>query len=84
MLSLNRPIAVKANAVPGAIVCPDGLTEIDVIVALVTSSVVEVLMEPSVAVMVVVPGVTPLKRPLLAIVATAVLDEAQDTFPVTF
>ena len=61
---------------------PEGVTEMDTIVAFVTSSVVEALMEPRVAVMVVVPGVRALASPLLLILATVVLDELQETFPV--
>ena len=68
--------------VPGAMVSPDGLTERDTIVALVTSSVVEAVMEPDVAVMVVVPGARPFARPP-AIVATVVLEEVQVTAPLT-
>lgn len=83
VLSLNKPIAAKGNLVPGAMVSPDGLTDMDTIVAFVTSSVVEAVMEPDVAVMVVVPGVRALARPLAAIWATAVLDEVQETVPDT-
>lgn len=53
--SLNRPVAVKVNLVPGAMVRPDGVMETDTIVAFETSSVVEPLIEPSAAVMVVLP-----------------------------
>lgn len=73
---------MKGNVVPGAMVFPDGLMEMDTIVAFVTVSVVEALTEPSVAVMVVVPGARAFARPLLLIVATAVLDEVQETVPV--
>ena len=83
MLSLNTPVAVKDNFVPGIIVRPDGLMEMDTRVAFETSSVVDALMESSVAVMVVVPGPTALARPLPLILATPVLDEVQETFPVT-
>lgn len=83
MPSLKKPIAVKDNLVPGAIVRPDGLMESDTSVAFVTLSVVEALMEPSDAVIVVVPGARALARPLLAIPATPVLDEVQETIPVT-
>ena len=76
-------MAVKPNSVPGAMVSPDGLTERDTIVALVTSSVAEAVMEPDVAVMVVVPGARPLARPPSAIVATVVLEEVQVTDPLT-
>jgi hypothetical protein len=62
---------------------PEGVTEMDTIVALETSSVLEPLIEPSVAVMVVDPGVRAFARRLPPIVATAVLDEVQDTCPVT-
>ena len=62
---------------------PDGRTEMETIVAFVTLSVAEALMEPTVAVMVVVPGARPLAKPPLAIVATVVLDEVQEAFPVT-
>ena len=82
VLSLNKPIALKGHLVPAAMVFPDGLTERDTIVALVTSRVVEAVMEPDVAVMVVVPGARPLARPLPTIVATVVSDEVQDTVPV--
>ena len=74
---------MKDSVVRGAIVRPDGLTEMETIVAFVTLRVAEALIEPSVAVMVVVPGVKALARPLLAIFATAVLDEVQETCPVT-
>lgn len=84
LLSLNKPVATKDNLVCGAIVCPEGVTEMDTMVTFVTSSVVEALIEPNVAVMVVVPGVRALARPLLAIVATAVLDEVHETCPLTF
>lgn len=83
MPSLKKPIAVKVNLVPTAMVRPDGVTVSDTIVAFVTLSVVEAVMEPSDAVIVVVPGVRALARPLLAIRATPVLDEVQETVPVT-
>ena len=74
--SLNDPVAVNDNLVAGARVRPVGVTEIDMIVALVTSSVVEALAGPSVALMVAVPGLRPLASPpALLIVATPVLDE---------
>lgn len=83
LLSLNKPTALKGNLVPGSMVRPDGRTEMDTSVALVTSNEAEALMEPTVAVMVVVPGARPLARPPLAIVATPVLDEVHEAFPVT-
>jgi hypothetical protein len=83
VLSLNKPVAVKDNFVPVAMVRPEGVTEIDTITAFVTLSVVEALMEPSFAVIVVLPGLRAFARPLLPIVATVVSDEVQATFPVT-
>lgn len=83
MLSLNKPVATNDNLVPTAMVRFEGMTEIDTIMAFVTSSVVEALMEPNVAVMVVVPGLTAFARPLLPMLATVVFDEIQETFPVT-
>ena len=82
MLSLNRPIAVNANLVVGAMVRPEGVTVMDTIVAFVTFSLVEPLMESSVAVMVVVPAVRAFARPRRPIVATAVLEELHETCPV--
>ena len=81
--SLKTPIAAKVNLVPGAMVRPEGVTEIDTIVALETLSVVEPLIESSVAVIVVDPVVRPFARPPRAIVATALLDEIHDTCPFT-
>ena len=83
VLSLNKPVATKDNLVPVAMVRPAGVTAMDTIVAFVTSSVVDALIEPSAAVMVVVPGLRALAKPLLPIIATMVSDEAQATFPVT-
>lgn len=83
MLSLNKPTAVKGNLVPRKMVFPEGMTETDTIVASVTSSVVEALMEPIVAVMVVVPGASDFARPPLEILATLVSDDVQETFVVT-
>ena len=45
VLSLNKPVAVKAKLVPDAMVRPEGLTETRTIVAFVTSSAVEALMD---------------------------------------
>jgi hypothetical protein len=79
--SLKTPVAANVNFVPGAMVRPEGVTEIDTIVALETLSVVEPLIESSVAVIVVDPVVRPFARPPRAIVATALLDEIHDTCP---
>lgn len=73
------PVATKVNLVPGAMLLPDGVTERDTIVASETTSVPEPLIEPSAAVSVVDPGVRAVARPFPAIVATAVLEEVQDT-----
>ena len=81
--SLNKPLAMKFNLVPGAMVRPEGVTVTDTIVAFETSSVVEPLIEPRVAVRVVLPGVRPFASPPALMVATAGLDEVQDTCPVT-
>lgn len=80
--SLNLPVAPKVSLVPGWIVRPEGVTEMDTIVAFETCNVVEPLIEPTVAAMVVLPGVRALARPPL-IVATAVLDELQEACAVT-
>lgn len=74
--SSNVPVAAKDNFDPGAMVRPKGVTEIDTSVALDTVRVTEALSDPSVAVMVDVPGARPLARPLLApTLATPVLEE---------
>lgn len=84
--SLNVPVAVNDNSVVGGMVRPVGATEMDTIVALVTSRDVEPLIElppvPRVAVMVVVapPGLSPLANPVLVpMVAAAVFKELQVT-----
>ena len=84
VLSLNRPAAVKSKVVPTAMLCPDGVTLIDTIVAFVTLNVVEAVIAPRVAVTVVVPAVRPLDSPVLMIWSTAVLEDAQVTWRVTF
>ncbi len=61
--SLNDPVAVNVKLVAGAMVLPVGVTEIATSVALVTVRVTEALTVPTVAVMVVVPGVRPLASP---------------------
>jgi len=78
--SLNVPVAVNDSSVVGAMVRPVGVTEIDTIVAFVTSSMVEPLVAPSVAVMFVLPGVSPVAIGLvLPMEATAVLEELHVT-----
>ncbi len=75
--SLNVPVAVKASSVVGAIVRPVGETEIDTMVAFVTSSVVVPLMVPKVALMVAeATGARPMASPLaMPIGATAGSEE---------
>jgi hypothetical protein len=78
--SLNVPVAVNCNWVAGAMVRPEGETDINVIVAFVTSSTVEPGIPPRVAEMVELPGVSPLANPLLPpTVAAAVLEELHVT-----
>jgi hypothetical protein len=59
-------------------VAPDGATAIEFNVAFDTVTVVVSETEPTFAVMVELPGATPVSRPDGVIVATAVSDEAQD------
>ena len=61
--SLNVPVAVNVKFVPGAIVLPEGVTEIVTSVALLTVRITEALTVPTAAVMVVVPGLRPLASP---------------------
>jgi hypothetical protein len=78
--SLNDPVAVNPCFVPAAIVRPEGVTEIETMLAFVTLNGTESVTDPRVAVIVVGPGATPLARPVLApIVATVVSEELQVT-----
>jgi hypothetical protein len=61
--SLNTPVAPNASWLPGAIEEIEGVTEVDVIVALVTLSLTETLCDARVAVIVVMPGLRPCARP---------------------
>jgi hypothetical protein len=80
LASLKVPMAVKGRTVSGAIVTLEGATTIEAMVAVVTTSVAIPLTEPSVAEMVVIPFPTACARPgPVAIVATAVFDEAHVT-----
>jgi hypothetical protein len=83
VLSLNLPVAPKVSLVSGWMVLPAGVTEIDTIVAFETRSVVDPLIEPAVAAIVVLPGVRAFPSPPATIVATAALDEFHETWPVT-
>jgi hypothetical protein len=83
VLSLYVPVAVNCCVVPLAIEGFVGVTAIEVSDA-VTVSVVEALVDPEVAWIVVVPVFTPVARPVLLIVATVVLFELHPTTPVMF
>ncbi len=74
--SLNVPVAVYASFVPTGIDRPTGVTEIDTIVASVTTRVAESLIPFTVAVIFVLPGASPFARPQVApTVATPVFDD---------
>jgi len=76
--SLKVPVAPNDSFVPGAIVLPTGVTEMETRVAFDTVSVIDALIEPTVAVIVVVPGDSPFASPLLVpIFATPVFDDVQ-------
>jgi hypothetical protein len=77
-LSAKVPVAVNGCGVPTVTLGDWGAIAIDTSAAS-TVSVVSPLMLPLVAVMVVVPAVIAVALPPLAIVATAVVDEAQVT-----
>ena len=76
--SLKVPTAVKPSFADGWSVAPDGATAIEVSVALDTVTVVESDTEPTFAVMVEVPGVSPESKPDWVMVATAVFEELQE------
>jgi len=73
---LYFPVAANCWILPAATEAVAGVTEIDVKTAAVTVNVVEPPIFPEVAVMVAVPGATPLARPVLFTVATDVAEEA--------
>ncbi len=77
-------MAVNCSVVPALIEGPAGVTAIDTNVAAVTVSVVEPLIEPDVAVIVVLPCATLVARPAAPIVATLVVPELHVTVPVRF
>jgi hypothetical protein len=81
-LSLNSPVAVNCCVAPVAIEALAGVTVIDTNTD-VTVRLVEPLIEPKVACIVLVPVPTPVAKPPLAIVATPVLVELQVTKLVT-
>jgi hypothetical protein len=72
---LYFPVAVNCWPLPAATVAVAGVTEIDVNSAAVTVNVAEPLIVPDLAVMVAVPGATPVANPPVLTVATAVVEE---------
>ncbi|HXO06277.1 MAG TPA: hypothetical protein VN884_11680 [Candidatus Sulfotelmatobacter sp.] len=74
-LSENVPVAVNCSVALFAMEGFAGVTAIDTSVGAVTVSVVEPLMAPEVALIVLVPAATPVANPPAVIVATAVVDE---------
>lgn len=74
------PIAENCSVVPAAMLPLTGVTAMDLSIALVTGRVVEPVMVPNVAVIVVGPAATALARPPLAVmVALEVSEELQVT-----
>jgi hypothetical protein len=82
--SLNVPVAVNCCVPPLAIEGFAGVTAIDCSVAAVTVSKVEPLIDDDVAAMVEVPTPAPVARPVVLIVAVAVVPEDQVTVDVRF
>ncbi len=82
--SLNVPVAVNCCVAPLAIDGFAGVTAIDCSVAAVTVSRVEPLIDDDVAAMVEVPTPAPVARPVVLIVAVAVVPELQLTVLVRF
>ena len=76
----GRELLRPANGIDGLA----GVTAIDTNVGAVTVKPVEPLIGPEVAWIVVLPVVTPVARPPLVIVATAVFEELQVTVLVRF
>ncbi len=83
-LSLYVPVAVNCSVVPALIEGLAGVTAIDTKVAAVTVSEVEPLIEPDVAVIVVLPCATLVANPAALIVATLVVPELHVTVAVKF
>src|ERR1700733_2890522 len=84
LLSLYVPVAVNCCVPPFTIDGLAGVTAIDTNIGGVTVSVVEPLIEPELACIVVLPAPTPVASPPLVIVATVVLLEVQLTELVRF
>jgi hypothetical protein len=83
-LSENVPVAVNCSFVPFAIEGFAGVTAIDTSVAAVTVRVVEPVMPPETALIVLVPAATPVANPPAVIVATPAVTELQAAVPVKF
>ena len=83
-LLLYFPVAVNCSVPPAVIEGLAGVTAIDTNVGAVTVSVVEPLIEPEVAVIVVLPCATLVARPAALMVATLVDEEFQVTESVRF
>lgn len=77
--SLNVPVAANCLVVPTAMLELAGVTLIDTSVAAVTMSDAVPLTDPDVAVIVVVPALTPAASPLELMLATELADELQVT-----
>ncbi len=84
VLLLYVPVAVNCSVAPALIEGLAGVTAIDTNVAAVTVSEVEPLIEPDVAVIVVLPCATLVANPAALIVATLVVPELHVTVPVRF
>ena len=82
--SLKIPIAVNCNVALAVIEESTGVTAIDTKTAVVTVRPVVPVIEPEVALIVVLPGATPVAKPPVVIVATDVLVELQITELVSF
>ena len=82
--SLNVPVAVNCCVAPLAIDGFAGVTAIDCSVAAVTVRVVEPLIAPDVALIVEFPTAAPVARPVVLIVAVAVVPELHVTVLVRF
>ncbi len=83
-LLLYFPVAVNCSVAPAVIEGLAGVTAMDSRVGAVTVSVVEPLIEPDVAVIVVLPCATLVARPAALMVATLVDEELHDTVSVRF
>jgi hypothetical protein len=82
--SLYVPVAVNCWLVPLAIDALPGLTDIDTNTGDVTAKLVEPVIVPEVAVIIVLPGLTLVASPLLLTVAIVVADEVQVAVLVRF